>query len=253
MSLRNRDRLIWIGLIVMWILWWLRYPVGSDLKWKLLSWLLVLVIGVVFSNILGRRSLRAFRTALANEDIPVARREHANLADFWRRRGQETIKAYGINILLLEERYQDAVTQLQILDRKRLPKNGSSVIDNQIAWCLVQLGEPQKGLSIAQSALPQLESMGSDYGASGHEVVGVGNLLIGNISEAIRHLEKAYASSKRPALRACAAFYLGEAYFALNDTDEAAAAYRRAYEALPDGKFGQRASERLKIGLAKRT
>ena len=246
MSLRNRDRLIWIGLVVVWVLWWLRYPVSSHLKWKLLSWLLVTVIGVVFSNILARRSLRIFRTALANENIPVALREHANLADFWRRRGREIIRAYGINILLLEERYRDAATQLQTLDRRKLPKNAGPVIDNQTAWCLVQLGEPQKGLSIAQSALPQLESMDPNYGASGHEVVGVGNLLIGNVSEAVPHLEKAYASSKLPALRACAAFYLGEAFSSLNNADEAQAAYRRAYEALPNSKFGARASEHLK-------
>ena len=84
MSLQNRDRLIWIGLVVAWVLWWIRYPVSSNLKWKFLSWLLVIVIGVVCSNILGRRSLRLFRTALATEEIPTAQREHANLAGFWK-------------------------------------------------------------------------------------------------------------------------------------------------------------------------
>lgn len=248
MSLRNRDRLIWLGLVVAWILWWIRYPVSSDLKWKFLSWLLVIVAGVVSSNILGRRSLRLFRTALATEDIPTARREHANLAGFWKRRARETIKAFGINILLLEEQYQDALSQLQALDRRKLPKNAGPIIENQIAWCLIQLGEPEKGMQIAQPGLPKLETMGRDYGASAHEVVGVGSVLVGNASEAVSHLEEAYASSQSPVTRASAAFYLGEAFSMLNKMDEARAAYRRAYEALPNGKWGARASERLNMG-----
>jgi hypothetical protein len=157
MSLRNRDRLIWIGLVAAWILWWVRYPVGFNLQWKFLSWLLVMVIGVVCSNILGRRSLRVFRTALATEDIPTARCEHANLAGFWKRRARETIKAFGINILLLEEQYQNALTQLQDLDRRKLPKNAGPIIDNQIAWCLIQLGESEQGMQIA----PDCQSPGS--------------------------------------------------------------------------------------------
>jgi tetratricopeptide (TPR) repeat protein len=246
MSLRNRDRLIWIGLVVAWVLWWSQYPIDSDWKWTLLSGLLVIVIGVTASNLVARRSLRLFRAALASEDIPTARREHANLAGFWKRRGRETIKAYGINILLLEEQYQDALAQLEALDRRKLPKNAGPVIDNQIAWCLIQLGEPQKGIQIAQSVLPQLETMGSNYGASGHEVLGVGNLLVGNAFDAVPDLEKSHATSELPALKACSAFYLGEAFSALKKTDDARAAYRRAYDALPNSKFGVRASERLK-------
>lgn len=253
MTLRNRVRFILIGLVLAWALWWSQYPVDSDLKWKLVSCLLVIVVGVVASNVVARRSLRLFRTALATEDIPTARYEQANLADFWKRRGRETIRAYGINILLLEEQYQDALAQLQTLDRSRLPKNAGPVVDNQIAWCLMQLGEPQKGIQIAQSVLPRLETMGPNYGASGHEVVGVGNLLVGNASEAVPHLEQAYASSDLPALKACAAFYLGEAFSALNNTDGARAAYRRAYESLPSSKFGARAAERLKVELEKGT
>lgn len=250
MTLKSQDRLIWVGLILAWVLWWLRYPIGSHGNWKLLSWLLVVVIGVAFSNFFGRRSLRVFRTALANEDILTARREHANLTDFWRGKGREAIRAYGINILLLEERYQEALTQLEALDRGRLPKGAGPLIDNQIAWCLIQLGEPQKGMQIAQICLPHLEKMGSNFGASAHEVVGVGNLLVGNALEAVPHLEKSYAASELPAMKACAAFYLGEAFLALKKAADARTAYQHAYEALPNSKFGVRASERLKTSFA---
>jgi tetratricopeptide (TPR) repeat protein len=248
MSLLNRNRLIWIGLVVTWVLWWLRYPVSSNWKWMFLSGLFVIMMGVVSSNILGRRSLRLFRKALATEDISAARHELSNLAGFWTPRRHEIIKAFGVNVLLLEEQYQDALTRLQSLDRKKLPRKGDALIDNQIAWCLTNLGEPEKAIQIAQSALPQLEAMGPDYCASAHEVIGVGNVFLGKASEAVPHLEKAFAISNLPSMKAFSAFYLGEAFSALNRLEDARAAYRRSCEALPTGKYAARALDRLKVG-----
>lgn len=248
MSLRNRLRLIWIALVVVWAIVWLCYSDSLGDKWELLSAFLVVVIGVGLSNIMARRSLRLFRSALAIADIPTAQREHANLADFWRRRGRETIKAFRINILLLEEHYQDALKELQLLDRGKLPKNSTPVVDNQIAWCQMQLGEPEKGMQLAQSVLPQLETMGPDYGSSGHLVLGTANFLLKKPSAALPHLEKTYVSSAHiPAMNATAAFYLGEVFSALGKPEDAREAYRNAQQTLPNSKFGMRASERLKI------
>lgn len=120
----------------------------------LASALLVIVVGVVSSNILVWRSFRRFRTALVVEDILSARRKLSNFTGFWTPRRHEIIKAYRINILMLEGQYQDALTQLQSLDRTKLHRKSHPLIDNQIAWCLVQLGEVEKGLRIAGSALP---------------------------------------------------------------------------------------------------
>jgi tetratricopeptide (TPR) repeat protein len=246
MSLRNRIRLIWVALIVLWVVWF-RYPDKSGGKWELLSAFLVTIVGIALANILARRSLRRFRKALSIEDIPTARREHANLVDFWRRRGRETIKAYGINILLLEERYQEALHELQALDPKKLGKKGTPVIENQIAWCKTHLGEPAKAIEISQSVLPQLESMGPDYGSSAHLVLGAANLLLGRPSEAVPHFEKTYTTSPdTPTRKAIAAFYLGEALSALGMITDARKAYQQAHDALPNGKFGMRADERLK-------
>jgi len=249
MSLRNRDRLIWIGLITAWVLCWVRYPISSDWKWKLLSWLVVIVIGAVFSNILGRRPLRLFRAALATEDTSAARREHANLVDFWRRgRAVETLKAYHVNILLLEENYQEALNELRALNLDKLAKNSAPMVQNQIAWCHMQLGDPEKGLQIAQSAFTGLENMGPDYSLSGHAVVGIGHFLLGRPSEAVPHLERAYAGSAHlPGIRASAAFYLGESLSALGRREEAKEAYQRAQGALPNSRDGMRAAERLKV------
>src|SRR6266481_1661277 len=181
MSLRSRVRLTSIALVVIWVVvWavvWLRHPGSIYGKWELVSAFLVIVIGVGISNILARKSLRAFRSALAIADMPTARREHANLADFWRRSGREIIKAFRVNILMLEEQYQDALAELQALDRGKLPKNAAPVVENQIAWCQMNLGKPGKGMQIAQSVLPQLERMGPDYGSSGHLVLGTANFL----------------------------------------------------------------------------
>src|SRR5216684_5501660 len=136
MSLRNRVRLTSIALVVVWtVVWvvvWSQYPDSFGGKWELLSAFFVIAIGVVLSNILARKSLRLFRSALAIEDIPAARREQANLADFWRRRGRETIKAYRINILMLEEHYQEALNELQALDAKKLEGKGTPIIENQV-------------------------------------------------------------------------------------------------------------------------
>jgi tetratricopeptide (TPR) repeat protein len=251
MSLRNRVRLTSIALVVVWtVVWvvvWSQYPDSFGGKWELLSAFFVIAIGVVLSNILARKSLRLFRSALAIEDIPAARREQANLADFWRRRGRETIKAYRINILMLEEHYQDALKELQALDRGKLAKNAAPVVENQIAWCRMHLGEPDKGMQIAQSVLSQLESMGPDYGSSGHLVLGTANFLLSKPSEALPHLEKTYLSSAHlPVMKATAAFYLGESFSALGKIEDARKWYRHALDALPNCKFGMRASERLK-------
>ncbi len=247
MSLRNRIRLIWITLIGLWIVVWFRHPDSSGGKWELLSALLATAVGIVLTNILARRSLRQFRKALSIEDIPFAQREHANLTDFWRRRGRETIKSYGINILLLEERYKDALNELQILDAKKLGKKGAPVIENQIAWCYAHLGEPAKAMDISQSVLSQLEPIGPDYFSSAQLVLGVANFLLSRPSEAVLHLEKAYTTSADASSRkATAAFYVGEAFSALGKPVDARKAYQNAYEALPNGRFGQRSFERLK-------
>ena len=247
MSLRNRIRLIWIALIALWVFVWFQHPDNTGGKWELLSAFFVTIIGIALANILARRSLRRFRTALSIEDIPTARRELNGLVDFWRRRGRETIKAYGINILLLEERYQEALNELEALDPKKLGKKGAPVIQNQIAWCKTQLGEPARGIEISQAALPQLESMGPAYFSSAHLVLGAANFLLSRPSEAVPHLEKAFTTSTdAPTRKATAAFYLGEAFSALGKREDAREAYQHAQEALPNGKSGMRAAERLK-------
>ena len=247
MSLRNRVRLIWVALILLWVIIWFRHSDKSDGKWELLSAFLVTIVGLTLANLLARRSLQQFRKALSIEDIPAARREHANLVDFWRRRGRETIKAYGINILLLEERYQEALNELKALDTEKLGEKRHPVIENQVAWCTAHLGEPAKAIEVSQSVLPQLERMGLAYGSSAHLVLGTANLLLNRPSEAVPHLEKACTTSTdAPTRKATAAFYLGEAFSALGMVPDARKAYQRAQEALPNGRFGMRASERLR-------
>jgi len=247
MRLRNRVRLIWVALIMLWVVVWFRHPDKAGGKWELGSAFLVTIVGIAVANFLARRSLQQYRKALSIEDIPAARREHANLVDFWRHRGRETIKAYGINILLIEERYQEALDELQALNAKKLGKKGVPVIENQVAWCRAYLGEPAKAIEISHSVLPQLETMGPDYGSSAHLVLGVANLLLNRSSEAVPHLEKANTmSTDAPTRKARAAFYLGEALSALGKSADARKAYQEAHEALPSGRFGMRAFERLK-------
>lgn len=247
MSLRNLTRLCWVVLAILWAGFWFGHLDALGGWWAVLSALLVILVGIVVANVLARRSLRRFRRALSVGDIPAARQEHANLVDFWRRRGRETMKAYGINILLLEERYQEALKELEALDPKKLGKTGDPVIQNQIACCKALLGDPGKAIELSRSVLPRLESIGPDYAASGHLVLGVADFLLERPSEAVTHLQKAYTDSKDvPTRKAMAAFYLGEALSAAGKASEAREAYQNAHDALPKGRFGIRALERLK-------
>jgi tetratricopeptide (TPR) repeat protein len=181
---------------------------------------------------------------MAREDLPAAKRHYEMFRDFWRGRGSETVRSYGINLLILEGRYRDAIEQLQALDIKRIGQKGIPVRTNQIAWCLAQLGEPAKALELVQPALEQLEGMGPDYASSGHFVLGTAYCLQGKPDEAVPHLEKAKATNS-PSRKSGALFYLGEAYAALGNAAEARLAYQHAHETLPNGKFGIRALDRI--------
>src|SRR5258708_34790431 len=122
LSLRNKVRLVIVAVILLWFLSHALFVgVGNFLEcrefWTLL---LAVVIGIVFANLIVRRATSRYRAAVAREDLQAAQREYETLRHFWRRRGSETIKTYGINILILEGRYRDAVVQLQALDMKRI-------------------------------------------------------------------------------------------------------------------------------------
>jgi tetratricopeptide (TPR) repeat protein len=244
LSLRNKVRLVIVAAILLWFLSHALFVgLGNFLEgrefWTLL---LAMVIGIVSANLIVRRAMSRYGAAMAREDLQAARREYETLKDFWRRRGRETIKTYGINIVILEGRYRDAFDQLQALDMKRIGKKGAPAVTIQIAWCLAQLGEPAKALELAQSVLAQLESMGPQFTGSGHLVIGTSCLFLGKHEEAVSHLEQAnnttFASRK-----SVASFYLGECYTALGDSQKARLAYEQAHEPLPKGKFGMRALE----------
>jgi tetratricopeptide (TPR) repeat protein len=248
MSLRNRVRAIAIVVTALWAVLAFRvYTQEFGVSWVLLSALLATLVGLAIVNLTVRPYLTRLQTALAREDIPTAQREFAVLSDFFRLRGRERMKANGISILMLEERYQEALTGLQGLNIKQLGKKGSSVIRNQMAWCMTQLGEPTKAIALTQSVLAQLESIGPEYSSSAHLVLGAANFLLGKADEAVPHLEQAYTSAISSASRkATAAFYLGESYSALGKSAEAQLAYHHAVEALPNGRYGRRALERVK-------
>jgi len=249
MSLRNRVRVIALVVIALWIVLglWLLPAKEFGTGWMLLSAFVATLIGLTVVNLAIRPHLMRFRMALAHEDIPTAQREFSELVDFFRLRARERMKANGINILMLEERYQEALTGLQALNIKRVGKKASPVITNQMAWCTMQLGEPAKAIALTQPVLQQLESMGPEYSSSAHLVLGTANFLSGNAAEAVPHLEQAYASANAsPSRKATAAFYLGETYSVLGKPEEAHLAYQRAVETLPNGRYGKRALERIR-------
>jgi tetratricopeptide (TPR) repeat protein len=247
LSLRNRVRLVSVAVILLWFLSHaLLNGVGNFLDgWEFWTLLLAVVIGIAFANLMVRRAMSRYRAAVAREDVQAAQREYESLRDFWRRRGSETVKTYGINVLILEGRYREALDQLQALDMKRIGKKNAPVITNQIAWCLAQLGEPAKALGLTQSVLPDLERMGPQFTVSAHLVLGTSCLFLGKPGDAVSHLEQVN-TTKFSSTKSAAAFYLGECYSALGDSQNARLAYKQARDASPNGKFGIMALERLK-------
>jgi tetratricopeptide (TPR) repeat protein len=238
--------LIIVAVILLWFLSHVLFVgVGKFLEgWEFWTLLLAVAIGIAFANLTVRRAMSRYRDAIAREDLQAARREYEGLRDFWRRRGSETIKTYGTNLLILEGRYREALDQLQALDMKKIGKKGAPMITNQVAWCLAQLGEPARALELAQSVLPQLEGLGPQFTASGHLVIGTSYLFLGKPGEAVSHLEQTN-NSNFASTKSVAWFYLGECYSALGDSQKARLAYQQAHEALPEGKFGIRALEHL--------
>jgi tetratricopeptide (TPR) repeat protein len=249
MTLRNRIRILATAPIVLWIVVevWSSRLANLLGGWDLLSLFMAVLVAIGIANFVARRPFGRFRKALSVEDVTAARRELAILTDLWRARGGEVMKGYGIGILVLEGRYEDAINGLQALDLNKLGKKHSSVIIGQIAWCTAQLGNPAMAIEVITPVLPQLEYMGSQYSSGANLVFGTANFMLGKPDIAVSHLEKAYASAAdSPSRKATAAFYLGEAYSSLGKPEEAKRAYSNAREVLPNGKFGKRALERLK-------
>jgi tetratricopeptide (TPR) repeat protein len=247
LTLRNQVRIVIIAVILLWFLSHeLFVGVRNFLEgWEFWTLLLAIVIGIGVANLLARRTVSLYRTAVAREDLPVAKRQYQMMQNFWKRRGSETIKTYGINLLILEGNYREAIEKLQKLDTKRIGKKWAPVVTTQIAWCLAQLGEPAKALELVHPLEHQLETMGPDSGCYGHLVLGVAHFLLGDSNEAVRHLEKANSTTS-PSRKSTVLFYLGESYTALGNAGGARLAYQHAHEALPTGRFGITAMERSK-------
>jgi uncharacterized membrane protein len=104
LSLRNQVRIVIVAVILLWFLSHVLFVgVRNFLEgWEFGTLLLAIVIGIGAANLLARRALSQYRAAVAREDIQAAKREYEMLRDFWKRRGSETVKSYGINLLILE-------------------------------------------------------------------------------------------------------------------------------------------------------
>jgi tetratricopeptide (TPR) repeat protein len=243
LSLRNQVRIVIVTVILLWFLSHVLFVgVRNFLEgWEFWTLLLAIVIGIGAANLLARRALSRYRAAVAREDIQAAKREYEMLRDFWKRRGSEIVKSYGINLLILEGHYRGALEQLEAL---KIGKKWAPVLTAQVAWCLAQLGEPMKALDLVQPALQRLEGMGPDYACYGHLVLGAAYSLVAKPDDALRHLEKANSTTS-PSRKSTLLFYMGECYAALGNAGEARLAYQRAGEALPNGRFGIRAMERI--------
>ena len=246
LNLRNQVRTVIIAVILLWFLSHVLFVGERNFLegWEFWTLLLAIAIGIGAANLLARRALSLYRNAVAREDLQIAKRQYEMMQNFWKRRGSETVKSYGINLLILEGNYSEAIEKLQALDLKRIGEKWTPVITTQIAWCLTQLGKPAKALELVQPVEQQLISMRPDSGCFAYLVLGVAHFLLGNSDEAVRHLEKANSATS-PSRKSTVLFYLGESYAACGNAGEARLAYHHAHQALPNGRFGIKAMERI--------
>jgi tetratricopeptide (TPR) repeat protein len=163
----------------------------------------------------------------------------------------ESLHFSEASLLSMEERYAEASTVLESLDRRRMGPRWEPWVANNLAWSLAHCGRVAEAVAMARAALEAKDGDGGrgliaeDLRAHQLGTLGACLVLSGDAATGAPYLEQALARGGRPRARAARAFYLGGALRALGRDDEAAKAYTRAFETAPENPFGRRAKERI--------
>lgn len=157
-------------------------------------------------------------------------------------------------ILSAAGRNGDAVRVLEAIDREKLAAAWRPWHANNLAYCLAEEGQAERGLTLVRESIAISESAAS----SGEKIVGqdaleasqlgtLGVCLVktGAHEEARAHLERSLDLGGTPVLRAGRAYYLGEALRPLGRVDEAKAAFELALREAPESTWATRAREGL--------
>jgi tetratricopeptide (TPR) repeat protein len=248
MTLATRVRLLMVVAVVLWLLaaFWGHRRLGlNPVAWALI----LMAITFVSAHFLLRPTARRCREAIRREDIPAARRELTELAPL---AGllpgvRRMVQSWEITVLLLEDRFVEALPKVQVLCEKRALPPVKQLRLNNLAWCLAHAGDGGKALEISQVVLRDTERLGiTELLPYALGTLGTAYFLSGQPVQAVEYLERSLAIGAGDArAQATRAYYLGESLRALGKAEAARDAYQRACQELPEGKFADRARKRL--------
>jgi tetratricopeptide (TPR) repeat protein len=253
-TLRARIRVIWVGITIV-------VTFGSFFGARALGWdpvklslllLVPLLLALVAVQILlVRGAQQRLARAFAAEDLPAMRRELGRLIDYFRDqpRMREILRMAEASAFVAEEKYAEARAVLESIDQSILGEAALPTIQNNIAFCMAQLGEAEAAVEMARAAVGRAEDQSAATVANLLGTLGICYVQARRHAEALPVLQKALGRGEKaqPVQRhaqAIRAYYLGEALLALGRAAEARQAFERAAKEAPNTRYGRRALEK---------
>jgi Flp pilus assembly protein TadD len=157
------------------------------------------------------------------------------------RRAPVHVRLDAASLLILEERWHDALTVLENITANELPPNQKPVHQNNLAYVLAHVGRSDDATRLAQPLFDELPAEHGVHRFALHTLA-TAHLVGGRPREAAEVLRELATS---PAARAIEAFTYGEALRELGDVDGARAALLRSVDLGLKGRQLARARERL--------
>jgi tetratricopeptide (TPR) repeat protein len=195
----------------------------------------------------GRRFVHSCQT----EDTATARKELAEITrvSLLVPNIHRVLPQWETSILLIEERYQEALPKIEALNR-RLTKGRMKLHKmNNLAWCLAHTGDSARAIEIAQSVLREAEHQPSNnFFPYALGTLGTAYYFANQPARAHEFLQRSLAvGENNPRSQAARAYYLGESFRAMGKTEAARQAYQRAIQELPGSRYAVHAEERLRL------
>jgi tetratricopeptide (TPR) repeat protein len=150
-------------------------------------------------------------------------------------------------VLLQEERWSEARAALEATELARdVALSDLITHDNNLAWALAHDGAPREAVALAERTRERADAQSSNVNRSFLDgTLGAALTLDGQHAKALVSLRRAIAAGGSPGVQAVRYYYLGHAWFALGETEEAHRAWERARAEAPASSWARRATERL--------
>jgi tetratricopeptide (TPR) repeat protein len=195
-----------------------------------------------------QRAHRCLRAAGERGDSVAYRRISDELLAFYGDHPSTRVhmKLIEASALSFEERWADARTVLDSIAPEGLPRRMLVHVENTLAWVLAHLGESDRAVELARSALGRAEADVPRTIGFCNGTLGTALVLAGRLAQGLPHLERALTRPEDGAEAQCIRnYYLAEALRGLHRLDEARSAFEQAVALTPQSRFGRRAKARL--------